>query len=140
MILDVDDGAEVVLPPSVLAPRAARHVVRRALERHGVPPDDVDVAVLLASELVANSALHARTLLSVAATVHDRTVRLEVADCSDRVPRPGEPGEGAERGRGLLLVDGLADGWGTDAYPGDGKTIWAELHHGCAGVPGLPRA
>jgi hypothetical protein len=29
-------------------------------------------------------------------------------------------------GRGLLLVDNIADAWGATSHP-DGKTIWADL-------------
>jgi hypothetical protein len=45
--------------------------------------------------------------------------------------------EGAVGGRGMLLVDKLAERWGVrdDQHTG-GKTVWAEI--GCAGTDQLP--
>jgi hypothetical protein len=48
------------LEPSLGAPRAARKVVERFLRNHGMDPL-VDDALLLTSELVANSVQHAAT-------------------------------------------------------------------------------
>ncbi|MEU6522936.1 hypothetical protein ABZ892_08810 [Streptomyces sp. NPDC046924] len=31
-----------------------------------------------------------------------------------------------ESGQGLLIVAALADHWGTESYPPDGKTVWTE--------------
>ncbi|MGW4434312.1 ATP-binding protein [Streptomyces sp. NPDC004596] len=54
------------------------------------------------------------------------TVRLEVADTSSRAPVPRCVGGDATGGRGLALVDCLADRWGWHAE-GSGKSIWCEL-------------
>lgn len=54
------------------------------------------------------------------------TVRVEVADTSACPPRPRHA-EGEEtNGRGLELVDGLADRWGWQTEDG-GKSIWCEV-------------
>ncbi|QKV93174.1 ATP-binding protein [Streptomyces sp. NA02950] len=54
------------------------------------------------------------------------TVRVEVADTSTRAPRQRCADEEATNGRGLELVDGLADRWGWQPE-GAGKRIWCEI-------------
>ncbi|MEV6118512.1 ATP-binding protein [Streptomyces sp. NPDC052109] len=60
------------------------------------------------------------------------TVRIEVTHIlGERLPRlPTHTSEADPRdgGRGLLLVEALADrwGWGDRADAGPGKTVWAE--------------
>ena len=56
----------------------------------------------------------------------EATVRLEVDDASDRAPVPRWVDGDATGGRGLALVDGLADRWGW-SREGTGKRIWCEL-------------
>ena len=53
-------------------------------------------------------------------------MRIGVVDFSKTFPTRREPGPQDERGRGLALVDELADGWGTEPLP-RGKQVWAEL-------------
>jgi hypothetical protein len=55
-----------------------------------------------------------------------RRVRVEVADPSDDLPHRRHPGELASSGRGLVLMELLADAWGVDPR-GEGKSIWFEL-------------
>jgi hypothetical protein len=54
------------------------------------------------------------------------TVRVEVADISACPPRPRHAEGDDTNGRGLELVDGLADRWGWQAE-GTGKRIWCEV-------------
>lgn len=56
-------------------------------------------------------------------------VRIEVADASARAPRQRRADEEATNGRGLELVDGLADRWGWQPE-GAGKRIWCEIDRG----------
>lgn len=62
------------------------------------------------------------------------TVRVEVADRSPRPPSRRHADGDETSGRGLELVDGLADRWGWRAE-GAGKAIWCEVDRGsrCAG-------
>ncbi|MCX5200537.1 ATP-binding protein [Streptomyces sp. NBC_00237] len=54
------------------------------------------------------------------------TVRVEVADSSACPPRPRHAEGDDTNGRGLELVDGLADRWGWQTE-GAGKRIWCEV-------------
>src|SRR5687767_11604869 len=112
------------LPPQADSPRRARHFVERELTDR-CPPALVEAAALLASELVTNAVRHARTPLTLAVTPSSDGLRLEVQDGSERMPQLREPSSGAH-GRGLLLIDRIAEAWGTEERP-DGKTVWLEL-------------
>ncbi|MFJ6214090.1 SpoIIE family protein phosphatase [Streptomyces sp. NPDC092296] len=53
-------------------------------------------------------------------------LRVEVHDRASQRPQPRTPGEQASSGRGLLLVQALADDWGVQPR-GEGKVTWFEL-------------
>ncbi|MFL5998200.1 MAG: ATP-binding protein, partial [Streptomyces sp.] len=56
------------------------------------------------------------------------TLRIEVTDTrGDRPPCAQPPSADAESGRGLVLVDALADRWGAAPGPYPRKTVWAEV-------------
>ncbi|PIM70665.1 phosphatase [Streptomyces sp. JV178] len=118
----------------------ARQQVRELLHDWSCP-DQVDSAVLLVSEMLTNVLVHtdADALLVVEMTGEGgkRRMRIEVTDASDDLPHKRRPGELASSGRGLVLMDVLADAWGVDPR-GDGKSIWFELHEPAkpAGPPG----
>lgn len=91
----------------------------------------MDPARQVIAELSANAAEHGRIpgrdfhlLLYVVAD----TLRIEVTDTrDDRLPAPQLPSPASESGRGLLLVDALADRWGVTRGLPPRKTVWAEL-------------
>ncbi|MEU1850424.1 ATP-binding protein [Streptomyces sp. NPDC019990] len=116
----------------------ARQWARSRLAGSGIQADDplAETLVLLVSELVTNAVVHtgcpAVLRLSLpGAGAGEATVRLEVADRSVRAPVPRCADDDATGGRGLALVDGLADRWGWSAE-GAGKRIWCELDRGAA--------
>ncbi|MFB7242399.1 phosphatase [Streptomyces populi] len=92
--------------------------------------DQLDSAVLLVSEMVTNVLVHtdadALLVAEVAGEPGERFMRVEVADGSDDLPHRRHPGELASSGRGLVLVEMLADAWGVDPR-GEGKSIWFEF-------------
>lgn len=98
---------------------------------------------LIVAELAANAVTHGHApgrdfevrLTRTAARLH-----IEVTDTrSDAAPTvpASQPGTvTAETGRGLLIVEALAERWGVEARtPSPGKTVWAE----CACVNGGTR-
>jgi serine phosphatase RsbU (regulator of sigma subunit)/anti-sigma regulatory factor (Ser/Thr protein kinase) len=93
--------------------------------------DHVDSAVLLVSEMLANVLMHTDADATMTAEIGDsdgtRRLRVEVTDSDDALPHKRDPGEMASSGRGLLLIEQLAQAWGVDPR-GDGKTIWFELY------------
>ena len=76
----------------------ARRFVRQALRGVTPDPDVVDVAMLLVSELVTNAVMHAASQSRVEVAVSGDTVRVEVHDDSEAMPRPPPP-EAAATGR-----------------------------------------
>ncbi|ONK13633.1 ATP-binding protein [Streptomyces sp. MP131-18] len=123
----------------------ARRWVRAQLERgQAAPacPDEAqqDTLVLLVSELVTNAVVHTGRPAVLRLTACGRRpgrnvpVRLEVVDDSSRAPRPRRAEGEDTGGRGLELIDVLADRWGWQAE-GRGKRVWCELDCASAGPP-----
>ena len=116
---------ELVLTSRPESASAARSALRDLLEPYQL---DLDAALLLLSELVGNAVRHAGAgEIVVRAQVASGRLRVEVVDVSPVLPdAPALPPLDAEGGRGLLLVDALADRWG--AHLGaEGKCLWFEL-------------
>ncbi|GHD85369.1 SpoIIE family protein phosphatase [Streptomyces naganishii] len=99
--------------------------------------DQVDTAVLLLSEMLTNVLVHTDTdallIAEVGGEKGERRMRVEVTDAGDDLPHKRRPGELASSGRGLVLVELLADAWGV-VPRGQGKTIWFELYEPPAGL------
>lgn len=117
--------------------RLARHLALHQLSGWGIPYGSAafEAAETIVAELAANAVTHGcvtgrdfelRLVLSRA------TLRIEVSDTRSerRPPGPGEllsPGALAESGRGLLMVEALADRWAVVDRRPVGKTVRAEL-------------
>ncbi|GAC1517675.1 MAG: ATP-binding protein [Acidimicrobiales bacterium] len=121
--------ASVRLPCDRQSARLARRFVAETLSSW-LGPREHEVAELLTGELVTNAVLHAHTEIAVTVSLARTVVRIEVEDGSDRRPEPVWADEYAGAGRGLRLVDDLADGWGVEAVPGGGKSVWFVLDDG----------
>ncbi|QNP65864.1 ATP-binding protein [Streptomyces genisteinicus] len=127
-------------------PRGARLARRLAViqcERWGFGHDSelARSVALIVGELAANAVTHGRVPgrdveLVLARDPGAAVLRIEMSDArgESRPPeRPPVPGPLAESGRGLLLVDALADRWEVVDRVPVGKTVRAELD-----LPGGP--
>ena len=89
------------------------------------------MVVLLVSELVSNAVLHGgphgpeATVGLAIADVGDR-VRIEVEDAGANIPVVGDGALYRVTGRGLILVESLANRWGYERSD-MGKVVWAEV-------------
>ncbi len=117
--------AEAVFPVESASATAARRFVVDELERWGAA-DVADEAAVLVSELVSNAVHHARTPATVQVQYGDSVVRVEVKDDSAEMPYRPEHSLEAVDGRGLRIVQAIADHWGVQAV-GAGKCVWFEL-------------
>ncbi|GGW46853.1 magnesium or manganese-dependent protein phosphatase [Streptomyces lucensis JCM 4490] len=117
-----------VAPGDPEALSQARHMIRAAVRAWGAR-DRADEIELVADELTTNALMHTEGAAIVtlrALEGSDRRLRIEVEDSSSALPRRREAGENGVSGRGLLLVDRLADVWGVEAR-GGGKAVWCEF-------------
>jgi anti-sigma regulatory factor (Ser/Thr protein kinase) len=116
---------------------AARQQLRELLHDWSCA-DQVDSAVLLLSEMLTNVLVHTDTdallIAEVSGDKGERRMRVEVVDAGDELPHKRRPGELASSGRGLVLIELLAEAWGVEPR-GVGKTIWFELYEPRWGGP-----
>ena len=116
------------LPGGPLAPAVARDAVE-TLPAGSLEAPVAHTARLLASELVTNSVRHggsgADDAIGLEVVLSPSTLRVEVSDSGPGFqPAPARPGPDDAGGRGLYLVDSLADRWGS----ADGGTrVWFEV-------------
>ncbi|CAL9658753.1 SpoIIE family protein phosphatase [Streptomyces sp. enrichment culture] len=106
----------------------ARHMIRAAVRSWGAKGQSDEIE-LVADELMTNALMHTEGSAKVTLrllTGTDRRLRAEVEDSSSALPRRREAGDDGVSGRGLLLVEALADVWGVEAR-GGGKVVWAEF-------------
>lgn len=120
---------EEELPTGPRSAAAARRLLTTALgQLRGADEELVDRVVLVASELVTNAVLHGGDAPRLVLRQTPGGIRLEVFDrCAD-LPAPRKAAADDLHGRGLLLVDDMADGWGVEPLDGGaGKAVWAEF-------------
>ncbi|MET8247850.1 ATP-binding protein [Streptomyces sp. NPDC005202] len=121
----------VLLSPTPRGARLARLLATEWLRTWDLPCRVTEAAEHLVAELAANAATHGRLpgrCFRLALLARSESLRIEVTDTrGDDLPRRRPPGPDAESGRGLLLVEALADRWGVAFGPVPRKTVWAEL-------------
>ncbi len=122
----------------------ARRMVSETLNGNKLPDEVVDSAELLVSEVVTNAIVHARSDVSVTVSVANGEVRVEVSDHSPHLPSQRSHDHTAITGRGLALLDSLADSYGVRSVPDAGKVVWFTVssngHHELAGMNGTSSA
>ncbi|MFI1565610.1 ATP-binding protein [Streptomyces sp. NPDC020490] len=122
---------ELYVPRDPRGPAVARTTLKAVLGAHGLE-EFTYRAELLTSELTTNAVRYSLG----PATVRLRwtnPVRVSVMDTCPVFPLPlAQGGPHAEGGRGLLILDLLADAWGgcslgESLFGVGGKTVWFEL-------------
>ncbi|MET9759282.1 ATP-binding protein [Streptomyces sp. NPDC006372] len=130
-LLSPTNHFSVLLSPTPRGARLARLLATEWMRTQEMPHRITEAAEHLVAELAANAATHGRlpgrdfrlVLLSA-----PTALRIEVTDTrANDLPRHRRPTPDAESGRGLLLVEALADRWGVELGPTPRKTVWAEL-------------
>lgn len=115
----------------------ARHVVRSVLDGAGLDEMTTAEIEIVLSEIVGNAVRHARPLgdgaihvqceVTPEARIH---VEISVTDggAPGRVVSPRTAADSDTSGRGLFIVDGLADEWGVVENLADlSRTVWASF-------------
>ena len=120
------DEARTHLSSHPTSAAAARRFARTVLERWRWPSAAADAVLLCTDELVTNAILHAMSDVDVVLRRSDLSLRVEVHDASRRPPLRRVHPVDADSGRGLRLVEELADGWGVDSTE-RGKAVWFEV-------------
>jgi anti-sigma regulatory factor (Ser/Thr protein kinase) len=125
-----DDAMSSWFEPAADSAACARDFVQRTLAAWDCPPGVIDQARLLTSELVTNAIRHAATDSRVTVTCDGRRVRVEVEDggrgCAVLQPASLD----APGGRGLQIVDTVAERWGDRPASPGGYVVWFELPAG----------
>ena len=132
---DADAGslsAATKLPDDARAPGLARRFVRQELHEWGVDDEVTESAQLCVSEVN-----HAHTSSDLRISLLDGVLTILVRDRGRQVTA-GEPPEVLEpptvedplavHGRGLMLVEALADRWGSER-DARGTTVWFAIDH-----------
>jgi anti-sigma regulatory factor (Ser/Thr protein kinase) len=151
------DGQEVLHPGQgrVRRLRLAGHLLRRARCRYHQDRlrrilDDahcaqrnagvLDTAKLLVSELVTNAVIHGTPPLLLRVSCREGVLRVGVSDTSPALPVIRMLDPDAAHGRGVALVEVLADIWGVESNSA-GKQVWFQLRTAapasrCGDLPG----
>ncbi|WNE99618.1 ATP-binding protein [Streptomyces luomodiensis] len=115
------------VPPSV---PHARRAAGAALRAWGLDKGSAGLVLLVLSELATNAVCHGRVPgryyeVRIAYDA-EKMVGVEVSDPREGRPRLAAPAPEDESGRGLAIVDALAEAWGIRERI-VGKTVWARI-------------
>jgi anti-anti-sigma regulatory factor len=125
----------VELQPHLGAARRARELITEACGRWD-RPELAGPACIVATEMVNNVVVHAGTPMVVLLATHGSGLSVAVRDHSPVIPTytGGPVSPTAYGGRGMLLIDSVADRWGSLPLA-DGKVVWALLASDRAPTP-----
>ncbi|MEV5341312.1 ATP-binding protein [Streptomyces sp. NPDC052676] len=113
--------------PLNTGPKAARDWTREHLESLGWTrrhPRTVDDVLLTVSELVTNAHIHAHSTARLVMAWDGQCLHITVHDDDAALPTRREPSQDRPGGRGMFLVDALADEWEARPCP-HGKSVTA---------------
>lgn len=111
-------------PPDPAAVGTARRFVAGCLPQVG--DQLLERILVMVSELASNCLRHAASAFRVELAWSDEAVRVAVVDWGAGTPTLRSPTPSEPSGRGLRIVEALADEWGIDAQ-GGGKAVWFQV-------------
>jgi anti-sigma regulatory factor (Ser/Thr protein kinase) len=114
--------AAFTMPAMADSVLVARQQVTAFLSNEG--SIDIEHAIAVTSELVANSVIHAATELQVVLERWQYMVKVVVEDFDNQPPVMRSLDVAVDSGRGMHIVDEYADLWGYELTE-NGKRIWA---------------
>ncbi|MGC5361942.1 ATP-binding protein [Streptomyces sp. DT24] len=124
-----NDEQTFQFPSAEESVRETRKRVRGTVRNWGFSDEFSDTAELLASELATNAVIHAVGGASyrVICALSDAALTVTVVDHGGGVPVVRHGSGTATHGRGLFLVETLADDWGVRTVPPRGKATYFVL-------------
>lgn len=119
------------MPAQPSSAAVVRQRISAELAGAGIPDSLIDDVVLVATELLSNALRHARSLpddqLDISWDILRGAVSITVTDGGGRhQPHVRHPGPAETNGRGLSIVETLAEEWGVEEA-GSSATVWATL-------------
>lgn len=127
------------VPSDIGAVPSTRHRVVAIVSDWDLPlaEETVHTLELLTGEVVANAVVHTGECCQVTVSWDGLRVRLEAEDTKGgQLPKRMPADLNGESGRGLQLVEGLAQAWGCRPTK-DGKAVWFEIG-GCTPLTSGP--
>ena len=120
--------AGTTLSADLRAVADARRFLLQTLRAWGIDGDVSASAELIVSELVTNAITHTGSSprLEISHLGDSGALRVAVSDGSTRHPATRDAGPDALGGRGMAIVEVLAERWGVSDQ-GEGKVVWAQL-------------
>ncbi len=120
---------------------SVRRFVRDVCTLNEINATSADAFELVVNELATNSVLHGGSAFRVDLWVEEGVARVAVSDRSRSLPPMGPRAAtpaGQSHGRGLEIVDGLAESWGVLPLGSEGKMVWASVSSREGPVPQGP--
>jgi anti-sigma regulatory factor (Ser/Thr protein kinase) len=119
-------SSQQVFSPTASAPGQARQFAYEQLERDLAGSVALDDSVLVVTELLTNAINAGATRIDLGLELHTDHVLLSVTDDAPGKPEVQPLAPFATHGRGLHIIEHLAQRWGTEPLS-PGKRVWAEL-------------
>ena len=108
--------------------RQARNFFRSSVDRLGVSAEVRDAGSLAVSEIVTNAILYGAGPIELRTMLDHSSIRVEVSDRGAEMPVATTAAPDRTGGRGLGIIDAVAQAWGCDRHRNDaGKTVWFTL-------------
>ena len=105
--------------------RVARAHVRAVCAQHDIGNERCEAAQLAVTELLGNALRHGQPPIDYDVVCDHGCLVMSVADGSPSAPHPRVvPAATAESGRGMVLLEAVAQQWWSEPTPG-GKRVWA---------------